>query len=190
MVEKDDLPREIREKMDRSERAEFGEPADADPVDKAVDEPRKPRSQLFTFIAVLAIALLLIIIGLVALDYFRGHADESKSKPTTSASATAEAPSRAMPTAPATQAPTQVPAAPLDTRGEPKKTFTMPNVVGMTTTDAGTSILRLAPSARLRFVDSNGVTVEARPGLTIQETTPLPGAEVDATAGVLLVVTG
>lgn len=190
MADKDDLPKEIREKMERSERADFGEPSD-EKVTEGVDaEQKKPRSPVFTFIAVLAVALLLIIVGLVAIDHFRGSADTSKPNPSASPSATVSAPSRAVPTSPATQQPSQVPVAPLDTRGEPKKTFTMPNVVGMTTTDAGTAILRLAPSARLRFVDANGVTVEARRGLTVQETTPLPGVEVDANAGVLLVVTG
>jgi len=188
MADKDDLPKEIREKMERSERADFGEPSDEKAPETSSDVTKKPRSPVFTFVAVLAVAVLLIIVSLVAMDHFRGNADPSKPKP--SASASASTPSRAIPTAQATSQPSQVPVAPSDTRGEPKKTFTMPNVVGMTTTDAGTSILRLAPSARLRFVDANGVTVEARPGLTVQETTPLPGVEVDANAGVLLVVTG
>lgn len=189
MADKSDLPKEIREKMERSERADFGDLSDEKAVENSSDEPKKPRSPLFTFIAILAVALLFIIISLVVMDHFRSNADASKPAPSASASASASTPSRAASTA-TTQQPSQIPAALPDTRGEPKKTFTMPNVVGMSTADAGTSILRLAPSARLRFVDGNGVTVESRSGLTVQKTTPAPGTEVDASSGVLLVVTG
>jgi hypothetical protein len=163
--------------MATDETGDGAEPAESSP---AAGPPTKRPSVGRGVVILLCVAVLLGIVGIVVSDSLRDATPEPKAKPTATASAT---PTPEATVTPTPQATPRLPSAP---RGDASKTFTVPSVIGESATQAATEILRLAPSARLQFVNESGMVVEAQASYAVVATTPAAG-EVTPTAGALVI---
>lgn len=128
---------------------------------------------------VIALGIIALVVGLVASDLLRGavpaHPHSATPKP--SASATA------LPTPEPTAIPTRAPVLPPTTS---PGSFTMPALIGDNAIAAANTLLALAPSVHLQFVDQNGHTVEARPNQIVVATLPSSGVEISIISSVVL----